>query len=313
MLMRELINQIQAMKGKKNLIICHDHADSDAIGSAYALSRFIGADVGVPKFVAFHTQALVEELEIGLLLQPDPSVYEHVIIVDTANPIQLPGIQLEDFYLFDHHPGSELVKAATGSLYEEVSSTAQLMYRFLVAAGATIDRKMALGLAAGILTDTVHFHRGDAEAFATFGALLEIGALSYEDVQKPFMVSDRYDREAIMDAALHAKKANCGGYHVLITQVDKNIPTFAARALFDLGADISVVGHQRGEEVEIRMYVRREMMESTGKGASDLLRAVEGISTEQVWGYALFAGYRNEGKVTPLLDAILLTFQNVLK
>jgi phosphoesterase RecJ-like protein len=304
---------IAKMKGARNLVLCHDQADSDAVGAAYALSRCIGADIGVPQAVATHTHKLVEELQANIIIGPDPSRYDHVVVVDAAAPVQLKGSMPERYWLIDHHPVNTLKEGALGGLYDPVSSTCQLVYRLLKELNAPFDRRIGMALAAGIMTDTINFHKGDPEAFRAFGEILEICNLTYEEVQRLYIVDERKDRGAICQAALNAKKYTFGGYHVLVTEIDANIPTFAARALFDLGADVSVVGFAKGGEVEIRMYLRQELAETYQLDAAELFRTMPGMGNGTSWGYSLFAGYRAKGELKFLLETIIQRFSSILK
>lgn len=301
------------MKGEKNLVLCHDQADSDAVGAAYAMSRYIGADVGVPHAVATHTYRLIEELNVNVLIAPDTKAYQNVLVVDTASPIQLRDSLPERFWFIDHHPENSLQQLALGGLYDQVSSTCQLVYRLLKDLGATFDRQTGIALAAGIMTDTINFHKGDAEAFQAFGEILQTCGLTYEQIQRLYIVDERKDRGTICQAALDAEKYTFNGYHVLVTQIESNIPTFAARALFDLGADVSVVGFAKGEEVEIRMYLRQELAVKHRLDAAQVFREIPGMMQGTVWGYALFSGYRAKGELRVLLDEIVQKFAELLE
>ncbi|TCP52693.1 nanoRNase/pAp phosphatase (c-di-AMP/oligoRNAs hydrolase) [Tumebacillus sp. BK434] len=303
---------IAKMKGGQNLVLCHDQADSDAVGAAYALSRFIGAEIGVPQAVATHTHKLLEELQINILIGPDPGKYENVVVVDAAAAVQLGKSMPERFWFIDHHPINTLQELAQGGLYDPVSSTCQLIYRLLRELNAPFDRAIGMALAAGIMTDTINFHKGDPEAFRAFGEILELCGLTYEEVQRLYIVDERNDRGAICQAALDAKKYTFGGYHVLVTRIDANIPTFAARALFDLGADVSVVGFAKGAEVEIRMYLRQELAEKHHLDAAELFRTMPGMNQGTAWGYALFGGYRAKGELDVLLKNIVKRFEELL-
>jgi len=303
---------IAKMKGAHNLVLCHDQADSDAVGAAYALSRYIGAEVGVPSAVATHAYRLVEELGVQILVAPDTSRYDHVVVVDAASPIQLKNSLPERFYFIDHHPENDLQDLAQDGLYVPASSTCQLIYRLLKELGVTLDRPMGLALAAGIMTDTINFHKGDAEAFLTFGEILRESGLTYEEIQRLYIVDDRRDRGSICQAAKEADMYTFNGYHVLVSVIDSNIPTFAARALFDLGADVSVVGFTKGEDVEIRMYIRQELSDKHKISAVDVFRDVPGMQDGTVWGYALFAGYRAQGEMLELLKQIVERFAELL-
>ncbi|WP_018131788.1 DHH family phosphoesterase [Effusibacillus pohliae] len=311
--MKSFLEELTKIRGGKNLILCHDQADSDAIGAAYALSRWIGGDIGVPQAVASHTKKLIEELGMSVIHGPNVCDYPNIVVVDTAHAAQLCDTKPQHFFVIDHHPNNHLIEKADAALYDTVSSTSQLVYRMLRELQVPIDKKMALALCAGILTDTIHFHRGDAEAFQAFGDLLQIGGLRYQDVQNLYIVEDRRHRSAIIDSALTARKSTFGGYYILVAEVDTNIPTYAARALFDLGADASVVGYRNGQEVEVRMYLRHELLENCGMQAHDVFRSAPSMKKGKTWGYSLFAGFRSDhAQLDLIFDEILRVFHDRL-
>ncbi|MFC4768529.1 DHH family phosphoesterase [Effusibacillus consociatus] len=311
--MKSFVEAMAKIQGGNNLILCHDQADSDAIGAAYALSRLIGGDIGVPQEIAGHSKRLIEELGMTVVHAPQVCDYKNIVVVDTAHGAQLCDSVPQRFFVIDHHPNNHLIQKADVALHDVVSSTSQLVYRVLKELKAPIDKKMALAMCAGILTDTIHFHKGDPEAFQVFGELLSRGGLSYEDILNLYVVEDRRDRGAIIDSALSARKATFGGYHILVAEIDANIPTYAARALFDLGADASVVGYRKGEEVEVRMYLRNELLEQQGIQATEVFRSTNSMKKGKTWGYALFAGFRSSnGQLDLIFDEILQVFHDRL-
>ncbi|GAX88679.1 DHH family phosphoesterase [Effusibacillus lacus] len=311
--MKSFVEAMALIQGGNNLILCHDQADSDAIGAAYALARFIGGDIGVPQEIASHAKRLIEKLGMAVLYEPNVCDYANIVVVDTAHAAQLCNSMPQRFYVIDHHPNNHLLQRADAALHDEVSSTSQLVYRVLKEINANIDRQMALAMCAGILTDTIHFHKGDAEAFRTFGELLQIGGLDYEDVQNLYVVEDRNARDAIVNSALTARKASFSGYQILIAEIDVNIPTYAARALFDLGADASIVGYRKGEEVEVRMYLRNQLQENCGIQAVDVFRNAPSMKKGKTWGYSSFAGFRsNSAKLDLIFNDILRVLHDML-
>lgn len=308
----EFLERIQNLKGRRLLFLCHDQADSDALGAAFALSQWLGGEVGVPREIAIHTRRLVTVTGMQVVTGPDPGQYAMTVVVDAADRSQLHPSEPQRFYLIDHHPDNRLLPLAEAALYEQVSSTCQLVYRLLKEAGAPPSREAALALAAGIMTDTIHFHKGDAEAFRCFGELLAGGKIGYEDVKRLYLEDQRRDREVILRAALGARWVKLGEYNILMADIRANIPTFVARALLDLGADMSVVSYESPEGTEVRMYIRDEMATACGLEAVDLLRGVPEFDPRRVWGYRLFAAYRCPGAVPEILDRIMETLKNRL-
>ncbi|BCJ87424.1 DHH family phosphoesterase [Effusibacillus dendaii] len=291
--MNSFSEAMSKIRGCNNLILCHDQADSDAIGAAYALSQLIGGDVGVPVEVANHAEHLIERLSMTVIHRPNVTDYTNVVVVDTAHSTQLCDSVPEKFFVIDHHPNNHLLEKAEVALYDTVSSTSQLVYRVIQDLHQPIDRQMAMALCAGILTDTIHFHRGDPEAFQVFGALLQAGGLTHEEILDLYIMQDTDDREAILDAALAANKQTIAGYHIVTAEIASNIPTYGARALFDLGADVSIVGYRSDREVEVRMYIRKTLCDHHAIQAIDLFRNTPSMKKGKTWGYGLFAGFRS--------------------
>lgn len=310
--MNSILAALDQMCGAKNLVLCHDQADSDAVGAAYAVQRWIGGDIAVPVAVATHTHQLVERLGIEVLENPDLAQYENIVLVDCANPIQLGACMPKQYCLIDHHVDNCLIQGAVSGFYEVKTSTCQLVYRLYKESGKSIDTQIAIALCAGIMTDTINFHKGDDEAFRAFGELLALGGITYDEIQALYGINERSDRGAIIESALRAKKFTFNGYHILATDINRNIPTFAARALFDLGADISIVGFQREQDVEIRMYLRQEIADTHRFGAGDLFQEVSKQTGAKVWGYQLFAGYRGAGNLQDVLELLIIIVEKRL-
>ncbi|MBX6394638.1 MAG: DHH family phosphoesterase [Alicyclobacillaceae bacterium] len=310
--MEQFLRSIAGLKGGRLLFLCHDQADSDALGAAFALSQWLGGVVGVPREPAIHTRRLVEVTGMNLVKSPDPADFDMTVVVDAANKTQLHPSEPTRFYLIDHHPDNRLLPLAEAALHDDVSSTCQLVFRLLKAARAPLTREAALALAAGILTDTIHFHKGDAESFRAFGELLEQGNIRYDDVKRLYLDDQRRDREVILRAALGSRWVKLGDYNILLADIHANIPTFVARALLDLGADMSVVSYEGDEGMEVRMYIREEMASACSLDAADLLRSVPGVDSGQVWGYRLFAAFRRRDPMVSVLDHIIATLKSRL-
>ena len=164
---------IEAMRGKKLLHLGHKDADSDALGSAYTLSRFLPGDVGFADGLKTPAQDLADHIGLEYIIDPDPTAYDFVIIYDTIS-LSMLGLPLPtDYALFDHHePGghrfagfhSELAEDATWTFVEPAESTCSLLVDLFQEQSLIIDRKIALPLAAGIVTDTSWLRRADGPA-----------------------------------------------------------------------------------------------------------------------------------------------------
>ena len=94
---------LATMSGKRLLHIGHKHADCDALGSAYAMSRLLPGDIGFALDLKVQAQSVASWLDLKWIKNPNPADYDFTIIYDTVKADML-GVPMPARYaIFDHH------------------------------------------------------------------------------------------------------------------------------------------------------------------------------------------------------------------
>ncbi|WP_440952357.1 DHH family phosphoesterase [Methanococcoides sp. FTZ1] len=241
------------------LYLCHRNADPDAISSAFALSEAIGGTVGLVDGCNRVASLLVDKLEIDVVEGPDPNDYDLVVVVDTSTSAQLNDIELSNYCVIDHHATTALTENASFYLHRNATSVAEIVYDVLNCMGAPIMHRMALGLMAGIVTDTGHFKHATSKTFKTFGEIIESSGVEYAEVLD-LMASTPQDvsmRIAMLKSASRAKIERVGDWLV----VTSNVSSFGGSAssmLINIGGDVAFVGTARGDSIRVSGRAKRD-------------------------------------------------------
>ncbi len=244
------------------LYLCHRNADCDAIGSAYALAAAFGGTIAVIDSCNRAAAALLEALEAKVNVNPDPSDFELTVILDTASKDLLGNLSLGKYALIDHHEFSELMEKAEFYIHRAADATAVLVYDLFKYNRLHIDKKVALALIAGIVTDTGHFKHASAASFRKVAEMLEQSGLRFGEVLDIFanLPAEISGRIAMLKAAERAAIARVDDYLIAASQVSAYRDA-AAAALVTIGADIAFVGSEEAGEAKISSRARREVME----------------------------------------------------
>lgn len=245
------------------LYLCHENADCDAVGSAYALASVFGGTIGAVDSCNRVAIALLEALEARVEINPDPAKYEFTVIVDTATKDLLGNFMPSKYALIDHHEFSELAGSAEFYLHRNVDATAELVYDLFKHNQVHISRKIALALITGIITDTGHFKHARPGSFRKIAEMLEQSGLRFGEVLDTLanLPLDISARIAVLKAAERASIIRLDDHLVATSQVS-SYKDAAATALVMIGADIAFVGSEDDGETRISSRARREVVEA---------------------------------------------------
>ncbi len=202
----------------------------------------------LPEGLSHQSKKLLEGLNLELgECKGDP---ELVVVVDTANPAQLGGLQdlLEKpLILIDHHAPGILAEKALYSIVEPAASATELTANLLEEAGCRLGASEAtLGLA-GIIYDTKRFLLATPKTFRAAYWLASQGgdytrALSLLSSQGPAPMPERMARLKAV-SRLRLGRA-CKDILVAVTHIG-SYESSVARSLVELGADVAVVLTER--------------------------------------------------------------------
>jgi nanoRNase/pAp phosphatase (c-di-AMP/oligoRNAs hydrolase) len=272
----EFFDKLKQYRNRNILYLCHQNADCDAIGSAYALASVFGGTIGVIDTCNRTAAALLKALEAKVEISPDPSGFEFTVIVDTATKDLLGNLPLEKYRyaLIDHHEFPELIEKAEFYIHRSADATAELIYDLFKHNHLCINKKIALALIAGIVTDTGHFKHASAASLRKVAEMLEQSGLKLGEVidilaNLPMEISGRI---AILKAAERVTTTRINDYLIATSQVSAYRDA-AAAALVNIGADIAFVGSEEAGETKISSRARREVVEK-GLNLALLVKAV---------------------------------------
>jgi len=312
---------MEALAGSENvLILCHQNADPDALGSAYALSRLIlnrapskGVEVAAPEGISRVGKQILQALPLPVTTSPRLDHVDIIVLVDTNTLVQLGrfGVTVKDsskpLVLIDHHaPNREMTELASLSITdEEASSTCEIIYGLYEEAHVELDRDVALALFLGIAYDTRHFVIAKSRAFRVVVKLFDAGLVVEDALQLLSLPIEASERIARLKAAQRLRRIRLGEWIVVESRVG-SYQSSAARALLALGADVAVVGGERKGRLKFSLRSTKKFFEGTrvhlGRDvAAPLGRLVGGMGG----GHSTAAGFNGEGSLDESLKVCL--------
>lgn len=307
--MVEFLKVLGEYRNRRLLVLCHDDADSDALGAAHVLARVLGADMAVPRIISEHARELEIKLRMQVLLQPDPREYDLTVLVDTADAQQLPGCMPREYLLVDHHANNTLVDGALAVIHELTDSTCQLVWRICHKLNAPVDENMALALGAGIMGDTRYLATASNSSIADLAAILEEAQTSYQSLLQVLRITSKIAREVRLQAAFSAQLHRVGNCLVASTSAERNYVYYIAMMLVELGADIAAVGYQQSDSCFIRLA--KNPVTVTDMDLYAILEvAVQDYPRTNFWGNSEYAGFNGKGNVEEIIASIIASLQN---
>lgn len=140
------------------------NADPDAIGSSFALARAFGGSIGAVDDLSRTGASLAQVIGADLLIDPPFEEYDLVVLVDTSVAMQV-GQRLPTCYgLVDHHLDAGLLDQALFYIQRPAGSSSGDRLEYSKSERHK-GREAALGLLAGMISDTGRFKRASPEAF----------------------------------------------------------------------------------------------------------------------------------------------------
>jgi len=319
---------METLAGSENIVIlCHQNADPDALGSAYALSQLISlkapskkVQVAAPVGISRVAKQVLQLLPLSVTTSPRVDDADIMVLVDTNTLAQLGefGASVRDsskpLVIIDHHaPHQEMVELATLCITdEEASATCEIVHSLFEEADVEPDREVALALFLGIAYDTRHFALAKSRTFRIVAKLLDIGLVVEEALPLLTVPLETSERIARLKAAQRLKGTRLKGWIIAESRVG-SYQSSAARALLALGADVAVVGGERKGKLKISLRATNRFFEGTrvhlGRDiAVPLGRQVGGMGG----GHGTAAGVNGKGDLDQALDACLGLLRNAI-
>ncbi len=265
---KALINEIESFE--RIIILCHQNADPDAIGSAYALSYLLKKNfphienVIVSESLNKLSKRIVDKFKFKILDDIVLKKTDILIMVDTNNLDQLGKIGKEIKKLdnptivsIDHHlihpQTTEIAKLCI--IDDNRSSTSEIIFLMYKGCNIVIPRSVAFLLLAGITYDSRHFLIANLDTFRIAALLLETG-IDYDEILEILRLPmDSSESIARLKAAQRLKIYKIEGWIVVTSHVGA-FEASAARSILNLGADISIVLSEDAKKNIVRISAR---------------------------------------------------------
>ncbi len=226
-------------ENKKILFLIHDHADPDAVGSAYYLSVNSGGDVASPSSASATGKNLLSFLEFPLKHSIDIHEYDLFVVLDTPDPSQLApfDLPLEKAFVIDHHSSNSWEDV---DVYQECrTSCAEIVYEMV--GPETLSRKEGIALAAGIFTDSSSLQRADHKTLLCLSEILEKSGVTLREVKDLLFESRSYSEKiARLKGAKRVKFTELNGFILASTEIG-SFEGSVASYILNAGADIVLV------------------------------------------------------------------------
>lgn len=308
--MKDFIEILNQFKDRKILILCHDDADNDAIGAGFAMAELTKGTLAVPQRISEHAIELINKLAARVEVNPNPSNYDLVVVVDTADSQQLASLELTNYIIIDHHRNNLLIEGSMAHIYKLVDSTCQLVYHLYKEIDASLTPAVALGLAAGILGDTVGLTKASNKAIIDLGNILHDGNIGYSTVLNTFKMSGKIERLQKLKAATSGKVYEFPDSVLIYCQPDKNFLYYVATMFLELGADLALVSYQEDEWIHLRLVKSNQCL--TDHNVHDIVKsASESMDIENFWGDQYFAGFKGQGDYEQFVERIFEEIKRV--
>jgi len=308
---------IRGLENGNKVILVHANADSDAIGSAYALQRcFPPAVICAPGGVDRVAKLVLERLGGEFTEQCDLTSFDQIVVVDTSSPEQL--APLTEFpaetIVIDHHTITDKWNVNTYFCDPTKTSCTELVLEIIQNAGREVDGNTALALIAGMLTDSGHFQYARPSLLRAFAQLMDIANLQMDEA----MAVTRNDigtaeKAAVLKGAQRCKFDRIGDMMVATSQ-GSSYEASICRGLLNMGADVSFVGSQREDRYRISARATQSIVRR-GVHLGEILESIGGETEADGGGHGGAAGISGIGDVEALLhicmEKTLEIFRNI--
>jgi phosphoesterase RecJ-like protein len=317
----EWARAVKALDGATEICLaCHIRPDADALGSMLAVAHALRARGSVRVIASFgdlpfEIPRILRFLPGADLLSPPDAFPEHpqvMVTFDAASADRLGlldahAARADELIVLDHHASN--TRFGTVNLVDPAAAaTAVLAFDLVGRLGVGISRDIALGLYAGLVTDTGSFkYSGTSPRVHQLAArLLQAG------VEPGVVAYELWDRSpfgflGLLSAALgraQLEPAEVAGRGLVWTTVTRS-DRAAAGLPFDVAESVIDVV-RRTDEAEVAVVLKEDddghwQVSARSKGAADVGRACVALGGG---GHRLAAGFTAHGTAAEAMTAM---------
>lgn len=323
----KIVSLIDKLDAKLAVLLCHNNADPDAIGAAYALSGLLKRlkpnleiEIAVASGPSRLSKRIIAILPIEIVYQPHIEEADVLFLVDTNTVQQLDMLCKkilpdQPLVVVDHHSSHPETERLAALYVSDVtaSSTCEVVYRLFEEAEVkpSIDEAKALFL--GIAFDTRHFVIANSGTFKVLSSLIDAGVDVQEILPILSLPMEFSERVARLKACTRIKLLTLNNWLIALSHVSA-YQASAARSLMSIGAHVAVVAGQKDEQIQVSFRATREFYLETGihlgndfaKPLGDFINGIGG-------GHAVSAGANGTGDLKTCLRFCSKLISNKLK
>ena len=294
----------ESLKGKNKVILVHGNADTDAVGSAYALAEcFPPAAIYAPGGVDRVAKMVMDKLGANILAECDISDYEMVVVVDTSSPEQFkPGsVEIpENSIIIDHHRPTDKWENMQFVCDDSKVACCELIYDILCASNVPFDRNIGMALLCGMLTDSGHFSFANTQLLRTFAEIMDRTGISMDEAMDfPRSEVGMSERVAVMKGMERSKFDRVGDM-IVATSYGGSFEASVCKALLNAGADVVFVGSQRDDTFRLSARADQEMVRR-GIHLGDMMKGIGEETVNDGGGHGGAAGLSGIGDAEAML------------
>lgn len=264
-------------KAKLAVILCHQSADPDAIGSVFAFSQLLKKiqpnleiQIVLAQGVSKTSKDILKVIPMETTSSPRVEEVDIVFLLDTSTLQQLGQWKAwvesteKPVIVIDHHAVHPKTKelAMLTLISEDATSTCEIVYEMFKQAEISPSKETAQALFLGIAFDTKYFTIADSATFKTVAELIEFGVDAREALRLLIAPMEASERISRLKAAKRLKLVRVGEWLITISHVSSH-QSSAARALLGLGAHVAVVCGEKEGEFRINMRSSEEFYRKT--------------------------------------------------
>jgi nanoRNase/pAp phosphatase (c-di-AMP/oligoRNAs hydrolase) len=323
----EIARVLDSLDTKFVSLLCHHNADPDAVCSAYGFKSLlkqtrpnIETEIGAAHGISRLSKHLLHHVPIDIKELPSIEKADAIVLFDTNTIQQLNSLaetikeRNTPIIVIDHHAAhpDTLLIAKLCITDETSSSTCEIIYKFYKETNIKPSENEAKALFLGIAFDTRHFVLANSSTLKTIAELVDLGVDAQETLPLLSLPMDFSERIARLKACRRAKLFKINEWVVALSHVSA-YQASAARALIELGADVTAVAGQEAESIEISLRATTEFSKKTGIHlGKDIAKPIGEYIHGMGGGHSTAAGANGVGDAEPALKRCLLLLKEAL-
>lgn len=311
MQIQEITDLIDKLDAKLAVLLCHNNADPDAVGAAYAFNGLLKrlkpeleTEVAAASGPSKLSKAVMNVLPIELTANPRIEEADVIILLDTNTVQQLNefGEQIkpdQPLVVIDHHASHpETEQRATLLIADETASSAcEIVYRLFKEAEVVPSPEEAKALFLGIAFDTRHFIIATSSTLRVVAELAESGVNAQETLTILSLPLEHPERVARLKAAKRIQLLRINDWLIVFSHVSA-YQASASRSLVALGAHVAVVAGKKHDQIQVSFRASHDFYTETGVHMGrDLAKPLGEFLGGMGGGHSVSAGANGVGDV----------------